>query len=220
MKLKLKTLFHPIYDEEKILLLGLVLILATLFIIFVISFFDRATAGKLFSIITTHLLTGRAGGISTGVELGIPLSLLALLSTVIDTSVVLVVYPLFIMISKRRIDSHLLHDVLSKTEMNAQKHKEKLRKYGLVGLLLFVWFPLHMTGPLAGSILGYFLGFSHRKTLLTVIVGTAFAVLSWLFIFQKLSMALGDLSFITPIIIILITIILYFVYRKNKNRKK
>lgn len=209
-----------LYNEEKILFSGISVAVILALSVLIITFFSPATSGKVLSIVTTHLLTGRAGGIATGIELSVPLPILAVLSTTIDSIVVLIVYPLFVMISKKRIENHLLNKVLHDTEDSARKHQKEIRRYGLIGLLFFVWFPLHMTGPLAGSILGYFLGFSHTKTLITVISGTAMAVVSWLFIFREISDILGRYSVLLPISIIVIALVGFILYRYRKKRKE
>lgn len=205
-------------SERKILTSGLMLTLFILSSLFVLTFFSPAFSGKIISVITTHLLMGRAGGIATGVELSLPSYLLVLISTLVDTIVVLLFYPLFIMISKHQIENELLRRVVNDTQNSAQRHRHGIQKYGILGLLLFVWFPLHMTGPLAGSFLGYFLGFSHKKTLTTVILGTALAVVSWLLIFSRMSVVLGEYSYLQPIFVILITLIIYLFYKSRKHK--
>ncbi len=212
--------YKGVKSEEKIILSGIAITFLIGFSTFIISFFDGAMAAKIVSVITTHILSGRAGGIATGVELDLPFFVIAPLSTLIDSTVVLLVYPLFVLISKKRIENQLINRVLIRTKYSVRKHKKEIGRFGLIGLLLFVWFPLHMTGPLAGSILGYFLGFSHKKTLTAVIIGTALAVISWLFIFRKLNIILGRFSFITPVTIILISLGLFFLYKIRRDRRK
>lgn len=206
----------PMRSEKRILASGLLVTLFIVISLFVLSFFNPAFSGKILSVITTHLLMGRAGGIATGVELSLPLYLLAVISTLVDTVVVLIVYPVFIMISKHHIENELLSKMVHDTQKSARRHRKGIRRYGIVGLLLFVWFPLHMTGPLAGSFLGYFLGFSHKKTLTTVILGTALAVVSWLLIFNKMSVILGEFSYLQPVFVIVITFIIYLYYKSRK----
>lgn len=205
-------------SEKKILTFGLALTLFLVISLFILTFVSPAYGGKIISVITTHLLMGRAGGIATGIELDLSSYLLVLISTLVDTIVVLLIYPLFIMISKHQIENELLRRVVNDTQNSARRHRRGIKKYGIIGLLFFVWFPLHMTGPLAGSFLGYFLGFSHKKTLVTVILGTALAVISWLLIFSKMSMVLGEFSYLQPIFVILITVIIYLFYKSRKHK--
>ena len=92
---------------------------------------------------------------------------------------VLFLYPLFILSWNRLLDIGELEKWASSARRNAEKYQPLIKKYGLLGLFVFVWFPFWMTGPIIGSIIGYLLGFRHRVTLAIVLAGTLIAISCW-----------------------------------------
>ena len=61
----------------------------------------------------------------------------------------------------------------------ADAHKETVRKYGIAGLFLFVWFPFWMTGPVVGCVIGFMIGLRIRLNLSIVLAGTYMAIIGW-----------------------------------------
>ncbi len=199
---------------------GIALLVLWIFVITILSLFNNSSAPKLFTMILTHLLSGRAGGISVGLELELPQWLIILNATLIDIIVVLILYPLFIFSYNHTVTKGIFSSIIKKSAVAAETNREKVGKFGVLGLLLFVWFPLHMTGPLAGSILGFLLGMTPLKTISIVISGTFLAVVSWLLIFRKAFEFAEGFTLIIPISIVLFSGILYIIYRVKSKSKE
>lgn len=215
-KRAVKKAFNTI--EGKILTTGLLLICGAAALLIIISYIYRDTAGKLLTVIATHLLSGRAGGISVGLNSGLSEWLVIITATSIDSLVVFILYPLFVLSYRRYFKPKFLRNVLNRSVNAAEKSKVKIRKYGMMGLLFFVWFPLHMTGPLVGSILGFMLGLHTAVTLVIVISGTFFAVLSWVYLFKNLITLTGRYSFYIPLAVIVIAVSLLVILRLRKKK--
>lgn len=215
-KRAVKKAFHTI--EGKILTTGLFLICGAAAFLIIISFIYKDIAGKLLTVIGTHLLSGRAGGISIGLNSNLPEWLIIITATSIDSLVVFVLYPLFVLSYRRYFKPKFLRSVIDRSVDAAQKSHSRVRKYGMIGLLLFVWFPLHMTGPLVGSILGFMIGLHTAVTLVIVISGTFLAVLSWVYLFKNLITLTGRYSFYIPlgVIIIAVSLLVFLRLRKKK----
>jgi len=212
---KNNRIVHHIFES------GIALLIFWLLVITVLSLFNNSTAPKLFTMILTHLVSGRAGGISVGLELELAQWLIILNATLIDSIVVLILYPLFIFSYNHTVKKGIFSAIIQKSAIAAETNRDKVSKFGVVGLLLFVWFPLHMTGPLAGSILGFLLGISPLKTISIVLSGTFLAVVSWLLIFRKAFEFTEGFTLIIPVSIVLFSGILYVFYRiKSKSGKE
>jgi uncharacterized membrane protein len=93
-------------------------------------------------------------------------------------------------------------------------------RYGIVGLLLFVWFPFYMTGPLVGAVIGYFLGLRVWVNLTVVTVGTILAVISWVLLFEKLHAAAAGLSSVLPLLIVAVLVALAIAVNLRARLKK
>ncbi len=197
---------------------GVILLVVWSLFVLLYSYFSNSSATGIFTMIVTHLVSGRAGGISVGLEFGLPSWLIVLNSTAIDSLIVLFLYPVFVLSYKRTLKSGLFQNILKKSISVANKNEKNIGKYGILGLLLFVWFPLHMTGPLAGSILGFLIGIPPLKTIVIVLSGTFLAVLSWLFLFRQLfEMMSSDFSIFIPAAVIFTSGAMFLYYKFGKK---
>ncbi len=207
-------------NEGKLLTIGLSISIAWLLELFILSFFKSSLSLKLISMSATHIISGRAGGISLGLELGIPHYLIIVNSMIIETIIVLLVFSIFLLSYKNYIRSKFLKNMIDTSIRAAQKNRHTVSKYGMIGLLLFVWFPLHMTGPVAGAIIGYFIGLRQKTNLTIVLTGTFLAIISWTLFFGKINSLTGQYSFFIPIFVVLLagsTFIYFRVKRKEKS---
>ena len=73
-----------------------------------------------------------------------------------------------------------------RTRKAAETHKDKVQKYGIIGLFMFVWLPFWMTGPVVGCMIGYLLGLRVWVNITTVLIGTYAAILGWAFLLYQL----------------------------------
>jgi uncharacterized membrane protein len=130
------------------------------------------------------MIFGRMAGLSIGIAEQMDTGFLILFSFFIEAIMVLLLYPLFVQSWNRLeiITYEPLHDFFERSKETAQKYQPYIRKYGIPGLIFFVLTPLAMTGPVVGSFLGYILGFSHFKTLTTILSATLAAVSLWVYL--------------------------------------
>ena len=75
------------------------------------------------------------------------------------------------------IQPKLFDGAVRKAELTAQGQKTKIKKYGSIGLFLFVMFPFFMTGPVIGAIIGYLLNYKAINNFLIVFSGTLTSIL-------------------------------------------
>lgn len=206
-------------NEGRLLAVGLSIGIIWLIELLIISFLKSSLSLKLISMSATHIVSGRAGGISLGLELGVPHYLIILNSMTIETIIVLIVFSIFLLSYKNYIRSKFLKNMIDTSIKAAQKNRKTVSKYGMIGLLLFVWFPLHMTGPLAGAIIGYFIGLKQKANLTIVLSGTLLAILSWTLFFGKINSLTGQYSFFIPIFVVLLAggTFMYFKLKKNNH---
>ena len=175
----------------------------------------------------TQILFGRASAMAFGYTVGLNPPLVITLNIIIETILVLIFYPLFVFSWQHILVVPFLKNTLGRLHKAAELHKEKVHRYGFWGLLLFVWFPFWMTGPVVGSIIGFLLGFSTPVTIFVVIAGTCAAVFCWAIfvhaIHDKVAVYGPYATFILVLILIVIVLIGHFLHRehlKNIRNKK
>ena len=169
--------------------------------------------------LATGMVAGRAGGISLGQELGLPTWLIVINATMADCLTVLFLYPLFVFSAKNVANRPLVNQVLGDSIRRAEARKSSISRYGMIGLLFFVWFPLHMTGPLVGSIIGYFMGLHAFVNVGVVITGTFLAVVCWTMLFQVVAEWAGEWSYLIPAFVILAALTAFLVVRAQHRKK-
>ncbi|RJQ08985.1 MAG: hypothetical protein C4551_04520 [Bacillota bacterium] len=123
------------------------------------------------------------GAIPLGVHLGLPpLEALAIALAGNLAPIPLVYFillPAVGLLKRTRLFRRLVTDYVARSE----KTSERIKKYGLLGLSVFVAIPLPGTGAWTGCLIALLLGYSLRVTLLaltlgTLVAGTAVAMLA------------------------------------------
>jgi uncharacterized membrane protein len=209
---------YPTTPEGNLFAMGVTLSIVWLCGLILLWRCQFALFGNLLSMVTAHLVSGRAGGISVGLERGVPEWVVIVNATVIDSMIVLLIYPLFVFSERNLLRTTFLKGVIQTSIESAQKGQARISRFGIVGLLLFVWFPLHMTGPLAGSIIGYFLRLDPYLNITVVLTGTFLAVLSWVFLFRQIIDQMGGYSYLIPVFVVTAALIGFVVLRAKQRR--
>ncbi len=69
----------------------------------------------------------------------------------------------------------VVHNIPDWCEKKALKHSDQIKKYGYLGLFLFVAIPLPGTGAWTGSLIAVLFGMDFKKSLLAIFCGVATA---------------------------------------------
>lgn len=207
--------------EGKILLGGLLMVALYIGAIILSALLFPETYKLLTTVAASHIVIGRVPGITVAFAMEAPLSVAAGLNIYIETVMVLLLYPLFILSWNKLIASTTLDAWIGKARNSAEQYRPYIEKYGRVGLFVFVWIPFWMTGPFIGSIIGYLMGFRHRVTLSIVISGTALATVCWALVLQYMHEWALEIDPRAPWIIIglmlLLVVLAYVIRRLYKN---
>jgi uncharacterized membrane protein len=133
----------------------------------------------ILGITASNVLFGRAAGISLGYTFEFGHASVISLNILLETILVLLFYPLFIFSLNQLLAIKWLKKFMDRAAASAKKHQHKVQRYGIPGLILFVWFPFSMTGPLVGCIIGYMIGLGTRINIAVVLGSTYLAIICW-----------------------------------------
>jgi uncharacterized membrane protein len=158
----------------------------------------------------TQLLFGRAAGMAFGYSLGLENSMVIPICMVIETIMVLILFPLFVFSWRHLLVLRWLKRFFQRTQRTAEKRKGVIQKYGIIGLFVFVWFPFWMTGPFIGSIIGFLLGFRLWLNMTVVLGGTYAAVLGWAFFLRHFHEKTSAYSSYAAMILMLLLVAVFF----------
>ena len=211
------------HTEGQILILGLLLLGCFLILILLCALFLPHYLQPLLSLTATNVLFGRGAGLSIGVAAQMDTSVLIALNFLIEAIMVLIIYPLFVLSwNKLELISYKpLDQFLERSKKNADRYKPFIKRYGMIGLILFVLTPFAMTGPVVGSFVGYLIGFKHRGTLLIVLFSTLIAIIFWVYLiknFEEVLIVYSDII-IKGFLIAAMMILLWYLLKKHYSGK-
>ncbi len=221
MKIKHSFLKHK---EGQILLLGLILLGSYFILLLLSALFFPDYLQLMLSITAANIIFGRMAGLSIGIASQMDTTLLVAFNIFIESVMVLTLYPLFVL-SWNKLDFisyKPLNQYLERSKKNAHKYKPLIKRYGAIGLILFVFTPFVMTGPVIASFVGFLIGFRHRKTLLVVLSSTLVAIIIWLYLiknFEELLITYSDMLMI-GLLIAAVILFLWYLLKKALRRKE
>ena len=211
--------------EGRLLLAGASLAFLYIFWLGIKLLFSPEEAQLLIGITATGLLFGRATAMAFGYSMGMGHSTVIPICIIIETIMVLIFYPLFVFSWRHLLVIKRLRRLFERTQRAAETHKEKVRRYGVIGLFIFVWFPFWMTGPVVGSVIGFLLGLRVWLNITVVLAGTYVAIVGWAFFLRQLHEQVASYSsyaaMILMILLIVIIIVGHILHRTlHNNRNK
>jgi uncharacterized membrane protein len=173
--------------EGRILFAGALLAVVTV-VGFGIAWLFAPDATNLLAAMTgLNLLIGIAAGMSFGYANGLGDLEVIGSSFLADTLQVLIVYPLFVLSWQHLVDVGRIAPYLARLQVSAEAQQGWVRRFGIVGLFLFVFVPFWMTGPVVGSIIGFLIGLRPAVNLVVVLTATYTATWLW-------AMLIGELN--------------------------
>lgn len=158
--------------EVKILLTGLALSFLTGLCLLYLLFTNLDLYSVLSSTAIVHLMGGRALGVATCLSADISPFYTILYNFLLEVVIVLVTYGIVVLIMRNIIQPKLFRSAVRQAEKAAQDQRTNIKKYGTIGLFLFVMLPFLMTGPVIGSLIGYLLNYRPINNFLIVFSGT------------------------------------------------
>ncbi len=208
---------HVNMIEVKILLLGLALTALTGIYFLYLLFTDPGLYKVLSSTAIIHIMGGRALGIVTCLSAGISLFYTILYNFFLEVVIVLIAYGIVVLVMRNIIQPKLFDSAVRQAELAAQRQKTKIKKYGSIGLFLFVMFPFFMTGPVIGAIIGYLLNYRAINNFLIVFSGTLASIMIYALIGNNVINFINQYIHIDVLkkwggIIIAVLIVVFFIY--------
>ena len=207
--------------EGRILLLGIATAFVGLIVMGLVAFWSPQTSRIIGAMTFSNIVFGRAVSMSIGYAGGYGHAIVISVNIWVETIMVLLFYPVFVFSMRKLVEFPSLKRFLERTRKAAEHHRDKVRRYGIIGLFAFVWFPFWMTGPVVGSAIGYLLGFPAWLTLSVVLAGTYIAMGGWAYLLFGLHTRAAVFGPWAPAMIVgLIILMIVAGYWLNRHEKK
>lgn len=210
--------------EGRVLFAGLVLSVAGVAGVGFIWLWWPAFSQVLVAMTATNVLFGRAAAMSFGYAVGLDHVVVVPVNMFIETVLVLLFYPLFVLSWRHAAELPALGNVIRRIRKAAEDSQDKIRRYGKVGLFVFVWFPFWMTGPAVGCAIGFLLGLSTGVNLAIVLIGTYLAIGGWAILLRELHDKVAEYSAFGPMILVIVIILVvvagHLLHRHDRARRR
>lgn len=203
--------------EGRLLAIGISMLMLLVLFLGVVPLLDIGEVQIYIGMLTTNIVFGRAAGLLFGFTAQLPYGIVVMFTFAVESAMVMLIYPLFVLSLKHLIKIKVMENYFEQARSTADKYSGIIERYGAVALFIFVWIPFWMTGPVIGCIIGYFLGFSHRKTIVLVLSGTCTAIIVWALFLHKLGEQLSTVSTeLTIFLFVVVSLVLFFFWIKRK----
>lgn len=169
-----------------------------------------------------NLLIGPGAGMSFGYASGMSHLQVVPLNMLVETLHVLVFYPLFVLGWRHLLDLPALKSFVARMHEAAEMRGGMVRKFGIAGLIVFVFVPFWMTGPVVGSIIGFLIGLRPWVNLAIVLTTTYVAISLWALLLNELSAWAATFDRLAPwallVAIVLIVAAGHLLHRRRSSR--
>ncbi len=203
----------------RIFVLGCLLLIAGISVIGLLAYRDYPGWQDVFSMSVAHMVAGKGVSVVQGLALGLHPVVILMLATYSDIVLMLISYPLLIFTYLHFFESRLFQKHMQPVFDSARKRIDRIGRFKIVGVFMFVWLPLWMTGIMVGSILGFLLGLRTWVTLSAAGLGTFTSILCWLLFSQQILTAVAwvDDRWVAAVVAVLIVCV--FVWRWIRNHR-
>jgi uncharacterized membrane protein len=171
----------------------------------------------------TNIMFGRATAMVFGYSQELGHATVIPVCIIIETILVLLFYPLFVFSWRHLLVIKWLKNTFERIHKAAETHKDKVQKYGIIGLFVFVWLPFWMTGPVVGCVIGFLIGLKARINIPVVLAGTSVAIFGWAFfmrhVYDRVVSYTSYAAVIIMVLLIAIIVVGKFLHRNLQKRK-
>ncbi|WP_462269691.1 small multi-drug export protein [Desulfobacter sp.] len=190
--------------EGRILVTGF--LLTALFLVFVVIGIIQGTSGAkiAFLVFITHCVGSRAGGIGLCIlnDLG-PVTTIAL-NFYFECLIVCYTYASFVLSTSGIFKAAWIKTSMRTLKEKAEEKKNKIKRWGWIGIFAFVMAPLPVTGPVVGTIIGYMIRMRLFSNFSAAGLGTLTAIVAWYYGFDFLEDRFAMLQYVFVAICVVI----------------
>lgn len=181
--------------EVRLLVTGFILLGAVVVELAIASSIWPGAGKALWQGVGFEMFTGREAGIPVALQGGAPPWIVAQVSATQDIGVVCLAFPLVLWaLHKYRDRDNFVMRRLRRIQERARKHKKFVRRWGPLGIFVFMLVPFLVNGPLLGATMGRVAGISTKYLIAPVVGATVLAALMWAYAYELLFALVGDLD--------------------------
>ncbi len=192
--------------EGKLLILGVFLAATFVLLTGIYAVVDFHTAKVFVLVLLAHFVGSRAGGIGLCILNGFSPAATIAYNFYVETLIVCFTYSGFVLSTTNYLKVEWIKRFMDKLAGKAMEKKDKIERWGWIGIFSFVMAPLPVTGPVIGSIIGYMLKMRLVSNFTATALGTLAATVVWCYGFEFLEQRFQMVQYIFAVICVLVII--------------
>jgi len=198
------SIFNTI--EGKLLLAGIIMALILLSCIGFYLFTDRDLAKTLILTFFANTFGGRSVGIGLCILQDLGAVPTIFYNFYLEVMVVFFTYAVFALTTTNYLRVEWVIRATERIAETALKQKNKIERFGWLGIFLFVMIPLPVTGPVVGAIIGGMIRLGWVRNFSATFLGTLTAIVLWTEFFEFLDERFQMIQTFFVIVVILVLI--------------
>lgn len=167
---------------------------------------DTGLAKTLILTLFANLFGGRSVGIGLCIIQDLNAFATIFYNFYLEVMVVFFTYAIFALTTASYLRVEWVIRAMERIAQTALKQKNRIERFGWLGIFLFVMIPLPVTGPVVGSIIGGMIRMGWVKNFSATFLGTLTAIVLWTQFFEFLDERLQMVQTFFVIIVILVLI--------------
>lgn len=212
-----KLSFHE--PEVRIFTSGMITILVLILWLSLSYLWLPGRSHIMFIMAAIDFSCGRLAGMFFGYSSGLKQWMIVPTNFLVDSIWILILYPLVILSLKKFLSIEYISKKAKHIETIANDNRDKIEKYGIIGLFLFVFVPLPMTGPVVGGVIGYFMNLRPWTNIAVILSATYVTIIVWALLLPHIHHVAQGYGPNMPMILLVVLILLGFIGRIFYKRK-
>ena len=199
-----QTLFNTV--EGRALILGVFLAATFILLVGTYCVVDFSIAKVMILVLLAHFVGSRAGGIGLCILNGFDPVTTITYNFYVETLIVCFTYSGFVLSTTNYVKVEWIKRFMDRLAYKAMDKKDKIERWGWIGIFSFVMAPLPVTGPVIGSIIGYMLRMRLVSNFTATALGTLTATVIWCYGFEFLEQRFQMIQYVFAVICVMIII--------------
>ncbi len=165
--------------EKSIFQLGLVLLIGEAAFLVVVAIVRPPLFAKMLALISAILVGGHLGSIPAGLAMGFRPAEVICMLCLFNLMWLFLLFTVIIRLSDRSVTRGFMSRMVQDTHRIADRQRQRVGRFGMLGLAVFVWLPFPWTGSLVGAVVGLLMGMSIERIMFVVVPSMITAITTW-----------------------------------------